>query len=143
LNYRLPEFGAALGLTQLAKLDEGNKKRKKLVEKYISLLGDLPLTIPFIKQRENENPSYHIFPVLLPENADRNAFIDHMKRKKIQTSIHYPSFKQFSYYKDVLSDHTPVSDEISKRVVTLPLYPAMSLSDIEYIVKSIKFFFSR
>jgi dTDP-4-amino-4,6-dideoxygalactose transaminase len=138
LNYRLNEFGSALGLVQLAKLEANNQKRKQLVEHYHQSLQSTGLLIPFKKLPIDTTPSYHIFPILLPENINRTSFISDMKLAGIQTSIHYPSYKEFTYYKNIVKEETPVSDEISRRVVTLPLYPMMSVEQVELVADAVK-----
>ncbi|MDH4262407.1 MAG: DegT/DnrJ/EryC1/StrS family aminotransferase [Spirochaetia bacterium] len=141
LNYRMDEFRAALGQIQLAKLNENNLKRKKLVQRYQQLLKGTPLQIPFQDIPENTTFSYHIFPVLLPAETDRLAFIGHMKQAQVQTSIHYPAYREFTYYKNIIKEPTPVSDEISARVVTLPLYPTMTQEQVELVCHSVANFF--
>jgi len=141
LNYRMDEFRAALGLVQLAKLDENNARRKKLVEQYHNLLKDTPVHIPFREIPDDTVFSYHIFPVLLPVGADRIAFIGHMKQAQVQTSIHYPAYREFTYYKNIIKEPTPVSDEISARVVTLPLYPTMTPDQVELVSRAVAGFF--
>lgn len=142
LNYRMDELRSALGLVQLAKLDDNNKKRKKLAEQYQESFRGLPIVIPFQDIENGHEAVYHIFPILLPKAQDQIPFIEYMKKKKIQTSIHYPSFKQFSFYKERLKDEIPISEEISRRVVTLPLYPVMSQEDMEKVTKAVRGYFS-
>ncbi|MES0488600.1 MAG: DegT/DnrJ/EryC1/StrS family aminotransferase [Leptospirales bacterium] len=137
LNYRIDEFRSALGLVQLEKLDANNESRRKITEYYISRLKNSPLTIPFVKIASSVKPSYHIFPILLPQKVDRAVFMDALKAEGIQASIHYPSYRQFSYYKDIIDQKTPISDEISNRVVTLPLYPTMTEDEAEQVVKAV------
>jgi len=140
LNYRIDEIRCALGLVQLAKLDTNNKKRKMLVDYYIQKLNTTApsLTIPFESISEKSVSSYHIFPVLLPETSSRIEIMQKLKDKGIQTSIHYPSFKDFAYYADYCSYELENADEISKRVITLPLYPGLTFEMIDEVVSVIK-----
>ena len=138
LNYRLNEFASAMGIIQLEKLEVNNQKRKQRVAHYYKLLKSAGLLIPFQKKEEEIVPSYHIFPVLLPENIDRQNFIAEMKKAGIQVSIHYPAYNEFTFYKNIVKEETPVSNEISRRVVTLPLYPIMTLEQVEQVVEAIK-----
>src|SRR3989304_2951349 len=96
LNYRMDEMRAALGIVQLGKLKEANEERRKLTARYHEVLADLRgISIPFLNHPYSL-PSYHIYPILLDEGIDRMAVIEAMKQKGIQTSIHYPSFKEFT-----------------------------------------------
>ncbi|MCT7601884.1 DegT/DnrJ/EryC1/StrS family aminotransferase [Aliarcobacter butzleri] len=139
LNYRMDEIRCALGLVQLVKLDSNNQKRKKLVEYYISTLSNkLPeVSIPFKNISDKTISSYHIFTVLLPKNINRVNVMEKLKIKGIQTSIHYPAFKDFTYYSR-FSKTLEYADEISSRVLTLPLYPELTIELIDEVVYELK-----
>ncbi len=140
LNYRIDELRCALGLVQLSKLDINNKKRKSLVEYYIKELKEkVPsLIIPFKDISKKSVSSYHIFPILLPTTSDRIEVMHKLKGKGIQTSIHYPSFKDFTFYAKYCDYELKNADKISKRVLTLPLYPDLTTELINEVVKAIK-----
>lgn len=138
LNYRIDEIRSALGIEQLKKLDESNNNRKLLVEKYRTELFTISgIIIPWMESLKDRTSSYHIFPVMLSENIDRNAMIEYMKDKGIQTSIHYPAFKDFSYYSLLLKQDLKIADEISRRVLTLPLYSDMREEQVEIVCKAL------
>jgi dTDP-4-amino-4,6-dideoxygalactose transaminase len=138
LNYRMDEMRAALGIIQLEKLPEANRRRKTLTERYIELLGGVSgLSIPF-QNIDNILPSYHIFPILLDDGVDRLAVINSLKEDGIQSSIHYPAFQEFSAYRSIDLGETPVASEISQRELTLPLYPTMSFQAVELVVRALK-----
>jgi dTDP-4-amino-4,6-dideoxygalactose transaminase len=138
LNYRIDEIRSAIGLVQLDKLAEGNQQRKAIVERYVDLLKDQKgLQTPFVDFPDCD-PSYHIFIVLLSDSVDRVEVINSMKEDGVQTSIHYPSFRAFSAYKDRAFGPTPVADLVSERVLTLPLYPTMTFEQVDLVVDSLK-----
>lgn len=138
-NYRIDELRSSLGLAQLAKLDRNNDKRKGLWGSYAEKLQELDeIEIPFL--HSVGSPSYHLFPLLLPERIDRQRFMEHLKKDGIQTSIHYPPVHFFSYYRQILSHpvRLPVTEDVGKREVTLPLFPSMTPEQVEYTVNSIR-----
>ena len=138
LNYRIDEIRSALGLVQLDKLHEANLKRKVLVERYIENLKDTPnITVPFLKLQNIESV-YHIFPILLNENIDRVAFIGKLKERGIQSSIHYPAFKDFTAFKDIGLNEAPIAEDIASRELTLPLYPTMSFDEVDFVCDGLK-----
>lgn len=138
LNYRIDEMRAALGIVQLAKLPEANLRRWELVEAYVSQLSDVDgLIIPFTNHPDSES-CYHIFPVLLPKSANRIKVIGSLKEDGIQSSIHYPAFGEFTYYRAENLNETPVAIEISKRELTLPLYPTMTLEEVGLVTDALK-----
>jgi dTDP-4-amino-4,6-dideoxygalactose transaminase len=133
LNYRMDEIRAVIGLVQLEKLPEANRRRGELVRRYRELLDRVPrVRLPFRNPALGE-PSYHIFPLLLDEAVDRMAVIAGLKHQGIQSSIHYPPFVQFTAYKESGLSDTPIAWEISKRELTLPLFPTMSFGQVEFV----------
>jgi dTDP-4-amino-4,6-dideoxygalactose transaminase len=138
LNYRMDEMRAALGLVQLAKLEEANRSRRRLAQTYDRLLAEVPgVSIPFRNLAEID-PTYHIYPILLDESIDRRRLIDGMKARGVQTSIHYPPFQEFGAYRDAGLDETPIANTISRRELTLPLFPTMGTAKVEIVVESLK-----
>ena len=137
LNYRIDEMRSALGVIQLEKLPDANNQREILVKEYHKLLKDTKkIKIPFLDIKDKK-PSYHIYPILLDEDVDRVAVIESMKADGIQTSIHYPAFKDFSAFKDIELNGTEIAYTISKRELTLPLYPTMSLKQVKMVVDAL------
>ncbi|HEX5170059.1 MAG TPA: DegT/DnrJ/EryC1/StrS family aminotransferase [Cyclobacteriaceae bacterium] len=136
LNYRMDEMRAALGLVQLDKLSEANRERKYLSERYSSLLSGTRVEIPF-QDLTSKLSAYHIYPILLPENINREILFNSLKEKGIQTSIHYPSIQSFTAYRDLKKYDTPVSETISQRELTLPLYPSMRTDQVDMVVENL------
>jgi dTDP-4-amino-4,6-dideoxygalactose transaminase len=136
-NYRIDEIRSALGLAQLQKLEKNNLRRKQITERY--RMGfraggfdgfELPFDISIGK------PSYHILPVLLPDSADRRAFMDTLRKAGIQTSIHYPPIHHFQYYRQFYPGLSlPITEAVASREVTLPLYSSMRDEDVDYILQ--------
>lgn len=134
-NYRIDEVRAALGLVQLAKLADSNRRRGEITARYFSRLDRIPgLTVPF-RNFDRGLPTWHILPVLLPEGADRMAIVESMKADGVQTSIHYPSIQSFTAYKDRVGP-TPLAQYVSDHELTLPLYPGMSDADVDLVCDS-------
>ncbi len=137
-NYRIDEIRSSLGLVQLKKLPAGNARRKEIAEHYWHRLQAIPgVDLPFCDAAGDS--SYHIFPILLPENIERYPFIDKMRAQGVQTSIHYPPIHKFSYYQKRYPGLTmPVTESVSQREVTLPLYPGMSDEQVDYVINSVQ-----
>jgi len=97
-NYRIDEMRSAIGLIQLRKLERNNRKRAEVTNIYRENLQDLDeISIPFLNT--NSIPAYHIFPILLKSGSERPRFMQFMRDKGIQTSIHYPPVHTFSHYR--------------------------------------------
>lgn len=138
LNYRIDEIRAAIGLVQLDKLHAGNQRRKILTDRYRERLSALNIRIPFERMAESADSAYHILPILLPEACDRQSVIISLKERGVQSSIHYPPFWTFSAYAEMFkADDAPIAAEICKRELTLPLYPTMTESEVDYVADSL------
>ena len=138
LNYRMDEMRAALGIVQLDKLPKANVSRGALVKRYRERLeGVERIQVPFRDLSGGVEPAWHIFPVLLGPDVDRVAVMEHLKQDGIQSSIHYPSFREFTAFKDNDFLPTPIADDISRRELTLPLFPSMTFDQVDLVVESL------
>ena len=138
-NYRPGEINAALGIVQLNKIMRNNAKRKKLTLSYRKLLKSVKgCILPFLDNKEIS--AYHIFPLVLSEFVNRNQLIDRLRKKGIQTSMHYPPIHQFTYYRKLFKKkiHLPHTEYIGKQEITLPLHPQMKESQLDYVAESLK-----
>ena len=135
-NYRIDEIRSALGLVQLGKLSQGNARRRALTGRYwrgLTGAGLRGIELPFV--RAPGESSHHILPILLPEDADRQAFMDAMRDAGIQTSIHYPPVHQFTYYRGRYPGVSlPVTERLAAREATLPLYPTMKDEQVDMVL---------
>ncbi len=137
LNYRIDEMRSAIGLVQLEKLKSSNRKREILVKRYMDNLSDIKdILVPFQDLKDIE-PVYHILPILLSTKIDRVWFINRLKEMGIQSSIHYPAFKDFTAFKNIGLNPAPIAEDIALRELTLPLYPTMSLDEVDLVCDSI------
>lgn len=140
-NYRIDEIRSALGLSQLKKLAANNARRKSITGQYWLALQGNEVELPFYASVKHTRmqPSYHIFPMLLPANIDRMHFIDCMRAAQVQTSIHYPPVHQFRYYRDCYPGVVlPYTEDVAAREVTLPLYPGMDDQAVEVVLSAVK-----
>lgn len=139
-NYRLDEIRSALGRVQLSKLNSYNNRRRQLTVLYFERLQELAPAIKVPFQNHPGMSACHLMPVLLPSGIDRKQFMESMKKRGIQTSIHYPPIHHFEAYRSYRQQATslPETEAIAARELTLPLYPGMSNEDIELVVRSIQ-----
>ena len=138
LNYRMDEMRAAIGAVQLDKLPAGNARRGELTERYRSNLKGSAVSIPFEGHPSNASSVYHILPALLPESADRIAVIGALKENRIQSSIHYPPFWDFTAYKGQFSPNdSPITADICRRQLTLPLFPTMTEDEVDQVCNAL------
>jgi dTDP-4-amino-4,6-dideoxygalactose transaminase len=138
LNYRMDEMRAAIGSVQLEKLPAGNLRRGELTQRYRSRLAGTSVMIPFEAQPKKIKSVFHILPALLPQDTDRVTVIGALKEKGIQSSIHYPPFWDFTTYKGQLSaNNSPITAEICRRQLTLPLFPTMTNDEVDLVTTAL------
>ncbi|MCP3850911.1 MAG: UDP-4-amino-4,6-dideoxy-N-acetyl-beta-L-altrosamine transaminase [Gammaproteobacteria bacterium] len=139
-NYRMSDMQAALGLSQLKRLDEFVNKRRTLVEKYNQKLQSLPVTIPY--QHSDTNSSWHLYVIridLNKINKSRKMIFDQLREADIGAHIHYiPVHTQPYYQKRGFGwGDFPESEAYYKEALTLPLFVDLSEKQINYIVQKL------
>jgi len=140
-DWLLSEVNAAIGLQQLKKLDINVKKRNLIADKYKKLLGNISNS-KFFKSPRNIVNSYYKFPVLLPDSFDLNSLIQLFKNKyNIEMSHVYvpchlhPLYRINFGFKEGMF---PITENILKRTICLPIFPQMKVSEINYVAKCFK-----
>lgn len=138
-NFRMTNFQAALGVGQLHRLDEMNAKRRRIAAWYNAQLAkydelDLPVEI------EGNKHVYQMYTVKV-KNIDRDDFLVALRQRGVQASAHFdPPVHRQPYYAKLLQGQEPwlpVTDRVASAIVTLPLFPAMTEAQCEYVVSSI------
>lgn len=131
----LPDLGAALGLAQLARLDDFIAKRRELAQGYFERLPVHPaLRLP----ADDPGHSWHMFCVCLDCAAlgrRRSEILDHFQRHGIALGTHYPAIPLFSLYRRLGYDRGvfPVAEWIGEQTLTLPLFPKMTMTDVDHV----------
>ena len=92
-----------------------------------------------------DGSAHHLFPILLKDPAGRADFMAALAQQGIQTSIHYPPVHLFSYYRSLWEEghnhRLPLTEEIASRLVTLPLYPSLTMAQLDTVVAAIYAYF--
>jgi dTDP-4-amino-4,6-dideoxygalactose transaminase len=132
----LPDVNAAVGLPQLKKLDGFNAKRRMLAGRYLERMPNhpslvLPATAP--------GHSWHMFCICLDfESLDktRNDVLDIFKAEDIMLGMHYPAMHLFGMYRKLGygPGDFPVAEQIGHQTFTLPLFPSMTIDDVDRVV---------
>jgi len=138
----LPDIAAALGLSQLSKLPAFQAKRDMLAEHYLKGLQGIPGLRPVAEfPQAPDRHSWCIFAVLVDANStgiSRDAVIEELRTRNIGTSVHFIPTHSFSAYRNAKQAHLATTDVVSSQLVSLPLYPDMSTSDVEDVVAALK-----
>jgi dTDP-4-amino-4,6-dideoxygalactose transaminase len=134
-KWNMPDVGAALGLAQLAKLDDFNRRRRVLARRYFERLPHHPALLP---PADGAGHSWHMFCVCIDYAAlgtTRHAFQNALAARGIGTGIHYPAIHLFSLYRryGYSAGDFPNAERIGAQTLTLPLFPAMTEADVDRV----------
>jgi dTDP-4-amino-4,6-dideoxygalactose transaminase len=136
-KYNLSDLHAALGLHQLRKLARFNRRRAEIAAIYRRDLAALPgLQIPGRARYECEHP-WHLFTVLPPSRA---PFMERLRELGIGTGLHFEAVHLHEYYRRRFGwrqGSLPVAEEVCARIVSLPLFPAMTDEDAADVVEAV------
>jgi dTDP-4-amino-4,6-dideoxygalactose transaminase len=136
-NYRMDELRAALGLAQLRRLQEWNDIRRRLSLHYRRVIAERcpSVTIPFADGRPS---AHHLMAAVLPAEMSRQAVIDVLRSRGIQTTVHYPPVHRLTFYSHACPGyHLPQTEEFARRELTLPLHPRMSSADVDFVSEAL------
>ena len=128
-NFYMNEFSAAIGLVQLEKIQKMNNIRKsiaKIYEKELNVFKKIPFT---------NTCAYHLYWICV---RDRKFFRKKLLEKGIETGSHYKPIHQMSLYNKPIK--LPITEKIAKEIVTIPIHPNLSDSDIDKIITTINKF---
>ena len=140
-NWRMSSLTAALGISQLQKLDKIIKMRKanaRYLSENLSKIPQLKVPNPPIGHEH----IYQMYTIMLENKKIRDDLHDFLTQKEIFSKVYfYPIHKTQFYSKFTLTHELPVTDKISNQVLTIPLFPNMTNEEKEYLVSSIMEFF--
>tara|TARA_B110000305_G_scaffold152332_1_gene168943 strand:+ start:658 stop:1806 length:1149 start_codon:yes stop_codon:yes gene_type:complete len=142
-NYRLTDIQAALGISQLKRLNLFLKKRRNIANIYNQNLNNKNLILPI--ERKYAKSSFHLYVVLVNDvkKKIRNDLIRYLKKNKIFTNIHYkpihlqPYFKKFGFKKGDFKN----AEEYYERAISLPIHPNLKKKEVMMIIRKINNFF--
>jgi perosamine synthetase len=134
-KYHMSDIQAAIGIVQLKKLDKLNQKRREIAKYYSDQLSKLSW-IETPVEKEYAKCVYHLY-VIKAENRD--GLIPYLTKNGIAASVHYMPIHLHPLYRKYKTS-VPVTMKVWKKLVTLPMFPDLSNSDTENIIKTIRGF---
>ena len=143
-KYNLTDMAAVLGLGQLARVDEFNRKRAALAIRYRELLSEIDEIIPLSVPPDTTRHAWHLFIVRLDTDRaglSRDDFMAELKQRNIGTGLHFRAVHLQKYYRESMNMRRgmlPNTEWNSDRICSLPLFPDMTFEDVDDVVETIK-----
>ena len=134
-NYRLTDLQAALGMSQLARLDTLIARRQTLAARYDELLTTLPLKA--LRQKTDRSSGYHLYVIQV---AERDKLFARLRAAGIGVNVHYIPIPAQPYYQQLGQDPTlyPGAQRYYEQAISLPLYPALTLEDQDRVIQTLE-----
>ena len=140
-NYRLTDFQAALGLSQLKRADEGLKRRQKIAVRYneaFKSIADIqtPYASPDVFH------AYHLYIIQVPDRLD---LYNYLHENGIYAQVHYIPLHLMPYYREQGNKpgDLPVAEKYYSRCLSLPMFPTLTDEEQEYVIKKIEYYFNK
>jgi len=136
-NYRMTDIQAALGLSQLERLDDYITRRHNLANRYDELLSDFPLIIPY--QHSDNYSAFHLYIIRLKDNKKHKQIFEHLRQDNIGVNLHYIPVHTQPYYQQTGVKFTDLkqTEQYYKDAISLPLYPTMTEQQQDIVISSL------
>ncbi len=144
LKYQMMDIQAAIGRDQLTHLEEFNNRRREIVARYQKELADVKGLILPPDIEDGNVHSWHIYTPLIDIDTlgfSRDDFMAQMSKRNIGTAYHYQALHLFTCYGEITGlkvGDLPNAEYVSERIVSLPLFPAMTDDDVTDVIEAIK-----
>ena len=141
-KYNMMDIQAAIGIHQLKKAPEMQKRRAEVAKKYTKAFRDIPEIIS-PRTKKNVRHAWHLYPILINTNLlsiSRNEFIEALKSENIGTSVHFIPLHLHPYYQHKYGykrGDFPVAESVFDREISLPIYPKMTQDDVNDVIASV------
>ena len=158
-NYRLTDIQCALGISQMEKLGSSIYKRNKIAKFYKKHLKDINwIQLPQvdfdvewlndpkyknIKNKPKNLHSYHLYPIKIKTKELRLKFFNYLHKNNIFVQVHYIPVHTHPYYQQTFNykwGDFPLAEEFYNKEISIPMYPSLQKSELDYIVSTIKNF---
>jgi dTDP-4-amino-4,6-dideoxygalactose transaminase len=142
-KYNLSDILAAVGLGQLERFAEFQRRRAELTARYVERLADLP-EVRLPRARPGAVHAWHLFPIALELErlaCDRARFIEELRAENIGTTVNFIPIHFHPHFRETLGyaiGSFPVAEDAYRRAITLPLFPRMSDRDLDDVCAAVR-----
>ena len=140
-NYRMNDIQAALGSSQMKRLDKYVKRRQEIAKHYDNALKKLPLVTPW--QSPSNYSSYHLYTILIKKNLTQKTqrqVYDELIRKNIGINLHYIPVHRQPYYENLgfKKNNFPQAENFHREVLSIPIHPSLKEDQQSYVIETLK-----
>jgi UDP-4-amino-4,6-dideoxy-N-acetyl-beta-L-altrosamine transaminase len=141
-HYRMTDLHAALGLSQMSKLERFVQRRREIASIYNEAFADLPgIITPY--QSPDTNSSWHLYMIQLELSRfteGRRVWFEALRAENIGVHVHYIPVYKLPYYRQLgyASGLCPLAERYYEAVITLPIFPKMTSSDVQDVIQAVK-----
>jgi len=141
-KYNMMDLQAAIGIHQLARVEQNWWRREAIWNRYMQAFSDLPIGLPAAPAADTKH-AYHLFTIMVDEarcGISRDAFLDAMNARRIGTGVHYLSVPEHPYYQQRFGwkpEQWPNAMQLGRQTVSLPLSPKLSDMDVERVIDTV------
>lgn len=141
-KYNMMDLQAAIGIHQLARVEQNWERRKELWRRYDHAFANLPIDLP-APAEESTRHGYHLYTIMVDEGRSgisRDDFLEGMNDVRIGTGVHYLSIPEHPYYQQRFGwrpERWPQAMRLGRQTVSLPLSPAMTDEDAQRVVEAV------
>ena len=142
-KYNMIDLEAAIGLHQLAKIEESWQRRQAIWDRYLESFAGLPVELPAPAEPDTRH-ALHLFTILIDQQRagiTRDEFLSAMTAENIGVGVHYLSLPEHPYYHEMFGwrpESWPEAMRVGRQTVSVPLSPGLSDEDVEDVIAAVR-----
>lgn len=139
-KYNMTDMAASIGLVQLRRSEDMRRRRERIAHRYLEDLNALPLDLPSEGGADDVH-AWHLFVVRVREQAGRDRLVQRLSSAGVGTSVHFIPLHMQPYWRDtygLCDSQYPVASQEFERVISLPLYSAMTDDDVSRVIAAVR-----
>ncbi|BDD06965.1 UDP-4-amino-4,6-dideoxy-N-acetyl-beta-L-altrosamine transaminase [Aureibacter tunicatorum] len=133
-NYRITDFQAALGISQLSRADKGVERRLEIAEKYTQAFEGTKVKTPFVESSVQH--AHHLYVIQV---EDRKGLYDYLRENKILAQVHYIPIHLMPYYKNLgwKEGDCPIAEAYYEHCLSLPMFPTLTVEEQDFVIEKV------
>jgi dTDP-4-amino-4,6-dideoxygalactose transaminase len=133
-NYRLSDIHAALGISQMTRIQENINRRRAIAERYNKAFENTTIHIPYVPES-----CYHVYHLYIIQTADRAGLYNHLRQHNIYPQVHYIPVHLLPYYRNLgwKKNDFPVAEAYYDRCLSLPMYPDLTDNQQQFVIDTV------